>query len=124
MGSYRHTLVMATRVVEPDSPSIEKVERQLPTLPSSEAHRIRRAARSFADSMLPLAMRRLAEMLEAEDLDIAWKAVDRVLSMSLAKIPNETADPESVVVDGTSKSVDALKALEANTEKGTGLPDE
>lgn len=116
---------MATKVVSPgEGSSVERVERKLPVLPSAEAHRIRRAARSYADSLLPLAMARLANMLESEDEEIAWKALDRILKISLAGVANETSDPETAIVDGSARPLDALKNLEDMTSKGTGLPDE
>jgi hypothetical protein len=115
---------MPARIVNPGEPSIEKVEHKLPSLPRSEAHRIRRASRSFLDSLLPAAMRNLAEALESEDAEERRWATDKVLKGTLAAIPNETVDPESVVVDGSVKVQDGLKELEEMTSQGTGLPDE
>lgn len=115
---------MATRLVKPGEPSIERVEHKLPALPSAEAHRIRRAARGFYDTLLPEAMRVIADMLQDEDPDNRKWAADKVLKATLASQPNETVDPESAVVDGSAKAVDALADLEKLTETGTGLPDE
>jgi hypothetical protein len=115
---------MGFKLVGPGDPSIEQVEIKLPVLPRDEAHRIRRASRAFADTMLPTAMRRIADALEADDPEVYKWAVNHVLRMTLAQVPNETSDPEDTVVDGTAKEIDALKALEKQTEAGTGLPDD
>lgn len=110
-------------MVNPNERSIEPVEQKLPTLPREEAHRIRRASRAYADTLLPTAMAGLAEALVCEDWDVRWKAIDRVLKMTMAGVPNEVADPESAVVDGSVTAKDALKTLEEETENGTGLPE-
>lgn len=115
---------MASRIVEPNDPSIEKVERQLPSLPRSEAHRIRRASRSALDVLLPKAIMRLAEALESEDPKVYQWAVDKVMAKTLAPQPNEISDPEEKTVDGSVMSVRALEALEKSTEDGSGAPDE
>ena len=115
---------MASRLVQPNEPSIQKVERTLPALPQSEAHRIRRASRNYADYLLPEAMKVLADALLSDDMEDRKWAFDRIAKMTLAPTPNETVDPESTVIDGESKTSEALKELEKATESGTGLPDE
>ena len=115
---------MAIKLVEAGEPSIVHVDRDFPAMPRSEAQRIHRASRAYADVLLPTAMKGLAEALVCEDWDVRWKAIDRVLKLSLNGVSNETVDPDEVVVDSTAKESEALKALEKETEKGTGLPDE
>lgn len=119
-----HNRSMASRIVEPNEPSIEKVERQLPSLPRSEAHRIRRASRAFMDTLLPEAMKRLAEAVQSEDPKIYQWAVDKIMAKTLAAQPNEVTDPEEKTVDGSVTSVKALEELEKSTEDGSGAPDE
>lgn len=115
---------MSTRVVKPGEPSIERVEQKLPVLPRSEAHRIRRTSRGYFDILLPEAMRVIADALTSEDMDDRKWAAEKVLRATLASTPNESSDPETVTVDGTSKPVDALKDLEKLTENGAGLADD
>lgn len=119
-----YNIRMGFHLANPDEPSIKPVESKLAVLPKQESRRIRRAARDYADTLIPTAMQGLAEALVAEDWDVRWKAIDRVLKMTMSGLPNEVVDPDEVVVDSTAKESEALKALESETEKGTGLPDE
>lgn len=114
---------MGFHLANPDEPSIRPVEAKLAALPKQESRRIRRAARDYADTLIPTAMQGLAEALVAEDWDVRWKAIDRVLKMTMSALPNEVVDPDEVVVDSTAKEVDALKELEKSTESGTGQDD-
>lgn len=100
------------------------VERELPALPKQESYRVRRAARAAYDVMLPEAIRVVMEMFQSEKAEHRMWAAEKVFKQTLANIPNETQDPEEVVVDSTARDVDALRDLEKETEKGTGLPDE
>lgn len=112
---------MGSRIVEPGKSSIQRVEDQLPALPKAESYRVRSAARSFYDVLLPTAMRRIAEALECEDPKVYMWAVDKVVKATLLDLPNEKMDPDMVVVDAKAEDV---ADLEKETENGTGLPDD
>lgn len=115
---------MGFKVVKPGDPSIVPVERELPALPKQESYRIRRSSRAAFDVMLPEAIRVVMDAFQSDDMDDRKWAADKVFKQTLANVPNETQDPEEVVVDSTARDVDALRDLEKETEKGTGLPDE
>jgi hypothetical protein len=115
---------MGFKVVKPDELSIKPTESSYPVLPREEGRRMRRSSREMADSMLPEAMRVLMKAFESDKMEDNKWAADKVFKMTLAAVPNETVDPETVVIDGSVTSKDALQALEEETEKGTGLPDE
>lgn len=114
---------MGFRVVKEGEPSLQVIERELPALPKAEASRIRRAARGAFDVLLPGALAVLKDALESENMDDRKWAADKIFKQTIANIPNETRDPEEVVVDSSAKEVDALSELEKSTENGTGLDD-
>lgn len=107
---------MATKLVKPNDPSLDT---KLPAFPRAEAHRMRRAARSYMDILLPEAVKVLQDALLSEDMDDRKWAFDRISKYSLVGKSNEELDPEeAVVVD--MKADDSLKELEESTANGTG----
>lgn len=109
--------------IENPEDKIVKQELKLPTLPREEARRYRQAAREMADALMPTYMRRLAEMIEAEDYDVVLRAGKELRTMSMSGRSNEDLDPQDVI-DGKVVGRDIVKELEDSTEKtGTGEPE-
>lgn len=109
---------MGFKIVKPDEPTHKSLE--IAVLPKDEARRYRQAAREMADAMLPTAMRRLAQMLEAEDDEVALKAIKEIARISLAGSKSNEDLDDHEVVQGTVVKDDPVAALEAETENGDG----
>lgn len=102
--------------------AIVPVKASLPVLPREEARRYRQAAREMADVLMPTAMKRLAMMIEAEDADVALRAIKEITRIAMSSRSNEDLDPNDVI-DGKVVGRDPVADLEKQTEqdlKGSG----
>lgn len=113
---------MGISIEDPDA-KIVRMETKLPVMPKEEARRYRQMSREAADVLMVAYMKRLAEIMEGDDLDLILRAGKEITRISMSGRSNEDLDV-GPVIDVKVLDKDPVADLEKATEKtGEDVPE-